>query len=192
MKTSRRKFIENSIKVTALTAGIPLLATAYSHENLAVLGGKRYLPAALKFSQVALPYAYNALEPSIDATTMDIHYNKHHTSYIKNVNEAIAAENVSFSTEQEFFKNASKLSTKAKNSIFDVEFQLGDWLVFGKETKGLDEDIVRRNESQAVYLPMPGQVRSLNLSNAVAVAVYELLRQTSAKGKVSPPEPPRI
>ena len=71
---------------------------------------------ALQFSQIALPYAYNALEPSIDATTMDIHYNKHHAAYIKNVNEAIAADKISFSTEKDFFNNASKLSAKAKNN----------------------------------------------------------------------------
>ena len=71
---------------------------------------------ALQFSQVKLPYAYNALEPNIDATTMDIHYNKHHSAYVKNVNDAIAAENISYSTEKDFFANASKLSAKAKKS----------------------------------------------------------------------------
>src|SRR5688572_22818455 len=116
MKTSRRKFIENSIKVSALTAGVPFLATAYHHGRAAVVGGNEHAPLALTFSQIALPYEYNALEPSIDAATMDIHFNKHHTAYIKNVNDAITAEKISFSTEQEFFKNASKLSAKAKNN----------------------------------------------------------------------------
>jgi Fe-Mn family superoxide dismutase len=72
--------------------------------------------SALQFSQVALPYAYNALEPKIDAMTMDIHYNKHHTAYIKNVNDAITAENISFASEKDFFANASKLSMKARNN----------------------------------------------------------------------------
>ena len=116
MKTSRRKFIENSIKATALTAGVPFMATAYSRESSAIDSVRENNSVALAFSQVALPYAFNALEPSIDATTMDIHYNKHHTAYIKNVNEAITAEKISFSSEQELFKNASKLSAKAKNN----------------------------------------------------------------------------
>jgi Fe-Mn family superoxide dismutase len=63
-----------------------------------------------------LPYAFNALEPNIDALTMEIHYSKHHTAYIKNVNEAIIADNIKFGTEKEFFANASKLSSKARNN----------------------------------------------------------------------------
>src|SRR5215472_9811477 len=63
-----------------------------------------------------LPYAYNALEPHIDAQTMEIHYTKHHTAYIKNVNDAIAAEKISATNEKEFFAQASKLSAKAKNN----------------------------------------------------------------------------
>lgn len=114
MKTSRRKFIGDSFKATAVALGTPLLAKA-SIETKEVTN-RAATPIALQFSQVPLPYANNALEPSIDATTMDIHYNKHHTAYIKNVNEAIAAEKISFETEKDFFKNASKLSAKAKNN----------------------------------------------------------------------------
>ncbi|HEX6226268.1 MAG TPA: superoxide dismutase [Chryseolinea sp.] len=113
MKTTRRKFIENSFKATAIVVGSPMIAAA---ANSSVLNASGRSLTALQFSQVALPYAYNALEPSIDATTMDIHYNKHHTAYIKNVNEAITADKLSFATEKEFFSNASKLSAKAKNN----------------------------------------------------------------------------
>jgi superoxide dismutase, Fe-Mn family len=114
MKTSRRKFIENSFKATTIVIGAPLLSTAST--PFATTSVDNHVSAALQFSQVPLPYANDALEPSIDATTMDIHYNKHHTAYIKNVNEAITAEKISFSSEQDFFKNASKLSAKAKNN----------------------------------------------------------------------------
>ena len=115
MKTTRRKFIENSFKATAIVAASPLLSAAATSPTSVDITSENPLNA-LQFSQVALPYAYNALEPSIDATTMDIHYNKHHTAYIKNVNEAIAADKISFSTEKDFFNNASKLSAKAKNN----------------------------------------------------------------------------
>jgi superoxide dismutase, Fe-Mn family len=114
MNTTRRKFIETSFKATAIVASSPIIAAATSHSS--IRDSSVNLPSALQFSQVPLPYAYNALEPSIDATTMDIHYNKHHTAYIKNVNEAIAADKISFGTEKEFFTNASKLSAKAKNN----------------------------------------------------------------------------
>jgi len=114
MNTTRRKFIENSFRATAIVAASPLLSVAATSKSVDI-SSKNPLNA-LQFSQVALPYAYNALEPSIDATTMDIHYNKHHAAYIKNVNEAIAADKISFSTEKDFFNNASKLSAKAKNN----------------------------------------------------------------------------
>lgn len=115
MKTTRREFVQQALKATTLTAlGTPLAFKALA-ENQSSHSGN--IPgSALQFSQVALPYAYSALEPSIDATTMEIHYTKHHTAYIKNVNEAIAAEKITFASEKDFFANASKLSAKARNN----------------------------------------------------------------------------
>lgn len=69
-----------------------------------------------QFAQVKLPYAMDALEPYIDKATMEIHYSKHHTAYIKNVNEAIAADKVAYQTEMEFFSNTSKVSAKIRNN----------------------------------------------------------------------------
>lgn len=73
-------------------------------------------PAALEFSQVKLPYGYDALEPYIDAKTMELHYSKHHAGYIRNVNDAIASESIAFDSEEKFFANVSKLSAKARNN----------------------------------------------------------------------------
>jgi len=114
MKTSRRQFMQQAFKASALTAlGTPLLSkTAFAHAEHSTGSSA----AALQFTQVKLPYGYDALEPKIDATTMDIHYNKHHATYIKNINEAIAAEKIAYATEKEFFANASKLSPKARNN----------------------------------------------------------------------------
>jgi superoxide dismutase, Fe-Mn family len=112
MKTTRRVFIENSIKAAVTTgAGLAFLTgkAEANTEGVNAIG-------AFEFSQVKLPYAYNALEPYIDAQTMEIHYSKHHTAYVKNVNEAIVAEKISFATEKEFFTNTSKLSAKARNN----------------------------------------------------------------------------
>ena len=72
-------------------------------------------------------------------------------------------------------------TTKAKKAHSDVTFQDGDFLVFGKETKGLPEELLVENEETCVRIPMIGEARSLNLSNSVAVAVYEALRQTGYK-----------
>lgn len=106
---SRRKFVNQSLKVSALTVVGSQLAS-----NLTLAADLD--PAPIQFSQVALPYSANALEPYIDGLTMEIHYGKHHAAYIKNVNEAIAAEKISFSSENDFFANTSKLSAKARNN----------------------------------------------------------------------------
>ena len=67
----------------------------------------------------------------------------------------------------------------AKKSIWSVEFQQGDVLVFGRETSGLPPSIHEQAGDRLLRLPTTEQVRSLNLSNTVAVAVYELIRQTT-------------
>ena len=68
-------------------------------------------------------------------------------------------------------------TTKAPRSYSDVSYPLPVYLFFGKETKGLPEDFLRENYDRCVRLPMKSDQRSLNLSNTVAVAVYEVLRQ---------------
>ena len=73
-------------------------------------------------------------------------------------------------------------STKAANIHSDVKYKDGDFLVFGKETKGLPEDLLRAHYNECVRLPMRDETRSLNLSNSVCVGVYEALRQTGYAG----------
>lgn len=79
------------------------------------------------------------------------------------------------------------LETIAKRSLFEADLRAGDWLVFGKETSGLEQSLVKANDARAFYLPMLGPVRSLNLANTVAVGVFELFRQVLAKHSPSPP-----
>lgn len=69
-------------------------------------------------------------------------------------------------------------STKAAKTHSDVQYREGDFLVFGKETKGLPEPLLAAHYKNAVRIPMIGEIRSLNLSNSVAIAVYEAWRQT--------------
>jgi Fe-Mn family superoxide dismutase len=120
MKTSRRKFMQDALKAIPMAgASIPLIfnsANATVARKSANPLNESDAPMALQFSQITLPYPYNALEPHIDAMTMEIHYTKHHAAYIKNVNEAIAAENIVYANEKDFFSNASKLSAKARNN----------------------------------------------------------------------------
>lgn len=74
-------------------------------------------------------------------------------------------------------KNFYFFSTKAKKIHSDAKYNDEDFLVFGKETKGLPESLLEKHYSECVRLPMMNETRSLNLSNSVCVGVYEALRQ---------------
>lgn len=79
-----------------------------------------------------------------------------------------------------FDKNSGNFyyfSTKAQSVYSDVEYPDNAYLVFGKETAGLPEKLLFDNPESCVRLPMIGEARSLNLSNTVAIGVYEVLRQ---------------
>ena len=74
------------------------------------------------------------------------------------------------------------LSTKAPRCYTEATFQDGDYLFFGKETKGLPEAFLEEHRESCVKIPMLEDARSLNLSNAVAITVYEALRQMDFPG----------
>ena len=82
---------------------------------------------------------------------------------------------------QDFFEKTNGpyyyFSTKARHIHSDINYPDGAYLLFGKETAGLPEDLLYANPDATVRIPMRSQARSLNLSNAVAVGVYEVLRQ---------------
>ena len=74
------------------------------------------------------------------------------------------------------------LSTKAPRCYTEAHFSDGCYLLFGKETKGLPEAFLEQHRNETVRIPMRAQARSLNLSNAVAITVFEALRQTGFPG----------
>jgi Fe-Mn family superoxide dismutase len=109
-KNSRRQFISNSVK-----AG--LAVTIAANVPSAFVKGQGSLQIASGFDQEPLPYAYNALEPVIDAMTMEIHYTKHAAAYAKNLKEALAAENVGKEkTLDDILAGVSKYSMKMRNN----------------------------------------------------------------------------
>jgi len=71
------------------------------------------------------------------------------------------------------------LTTKVKNNIYNVTFKPDDFLVFGPETRGLPESLLREKKENAITIPMIEGQRSLNLSNSVSIVLYEAIRQTS-------------
>ena len=70
-------------------------------------------------------------------------------------------------------------TTKARKTYAQAEYREGDFLVFGKETRGLEEEFLLEHADSCVRIPMRAEARSLNLSNSVAIAVYEGLRQNA-------------
>lgn len=68
-------------------------------------------------------------------------------------------------------------TTKGRKTHSEVAYPDNCYLLFGKETKGLPEELLIKNPERCVRIPMQGEIRSLNLSNSVAIAVYEALRQ---------------
>ena len=74
------------------------------------------------------------------------------------------------------------LSTKAPKSYTEATFADEDYLFFGKETKGLPEAFLEAHRETCVRIPMRNEARSLNLSNAVAITVFEALRQLEFPG----------
>lgn len=87
-----------------------------------------------------------------------------------------------YENTQEFFrKHAGKTfyyaTTKAPQTYCEVTYPEDVFLVFGKETAGIDESILVNNQPWCVRIPMVDDARSLNLSNSVAIMVYEVMRQ---------------
>jgi Fe-Mn family superoxide dismutase len=100
----RRDFVETTVRsAVGVAAASVIPANAFGN-------------ATLKFTQNPLGFPYTALEPHIDAMTMDIHFDRHHTAYIKNVNDAIEAEKIAAADEFEFFAGIGKYSAKARNN----------------------------------------------------------------------------
>jgi Fe-Mn family superoxide dismutase len=74
------------------------------------------ISVSAQFTQKPLPYAYNALDPFVDAQTMEIHYSKHHAGYIKNLNIAVKGTDAEKMTLTQIFSNVSKLSPAIRNN----------------------------------------------------------------------------
>jgi Fe-Mn family superoxide dismutase len=117
MKNSRREFLKTAGKAS-LVVGVSGSFFPATSEARTLNTSNLFLAEEVPYVQQPLGYAYNALEPIIDALTMDIHYNKHAAAYAKNLADAVKAENVN--TDQtslvSLLGNISKYSTKMRNN----------------------------------------------------------------------------
>jgi Fe-Mn family superoxide dismutase len=105
---SRRQFIKQTGKASIAMASMPIIHTF----------GKFQLSQEINYLQQPLPYSYNALEPFIDAMTMEIHHTKHAAGYTKNLNDACIAEKVDIKNTSitSLLESISKYSTKMRNN----------------------------------------------------------------------------
>jgi len=122
MENSRRDFFKK-----ASLSGIALfVSSAFSFGSKSSTAEKTSLNAALgklgesqlngQSKQLPLPYAYNALEPTIDAKTMEIHYSKHHAAYTKNMNDAVATADYGTKSLFQIFTEIEKYPVLLKNN----------------------------------------------------------------------------
>ncbi len=74
-------------------------------------------------------------------------------------------------------KHTHLATTKTDQIYFNAEFEKGDYILFGSETKGIDEKVLLENQSRCITVPMGGAGRSLNLGVSVGIVAYEALRQ---------------
>jgi Fe-Mn family superoxide dismutase len=112
---SRRNFIKTGGKAT-LAAGLSA-SVLPSFAKDVQQGAYHFQKENTPFTQTPLPYDYKALEPSIDAMTMEIHYTKHAAAYAKNLADACTAENVNTQDKslESVLASVSKYSTKMRN-----------------------------------------------------------------------------
>ena len=92
-----------------------------------------------------------------------------------------------YDTPEQFFQQNPGatiwyFSTKGARNYAQARYKPGDYLMFGRETAGLPEELLERNYANVVRIPMQDWARSLNLSNTVALALYEALRQNGFEG----------
>jgi len=66
-----------------------------------------------------------------------------------------------------------------KNRYSDIFFKKGDFLIFGSEQHGLPKELLEKEKDKTIFIPMPGPIRSHNLSNSVSIVLYEAIRQVS-------------
>jgi Fe-Mn family superoxide dismutase len=119
MKTgnhSRRKFLGNTAKAGLALTSLSVLPAYLSARGMDSSVGFAS-PDITGFNQEPLPYAYNSLEPVIDAQTMELHYSKHAATYAKNLKEAAEAEKIDTGKPlEDVLKNVSKYSPKVRNN----------------------------------------------------------------------------
>lgn len=114
-------------------------------------------------------------------TLDDKHFKRAGMDYLKDANYEVVD-----SFEEIYEKNKDKTfyfaTTKAKNTYSDVKYPKDCFIVFGKESFGIRESLLKKHYDNCIRIPMNKNARSLNLSNSVAIVIYEALKQNNFEG----------
>jgi tRNA (cytidine/uridine-2'-O-)-methyltransferase len=105
--------------------------------------------------------------------------------YWKNVDLKLWESFADFELETKSAGRRFFFSTKAKSPYWEIRFRSKDYLIFGRETKGLPDSLLARQANQAFRIPMRPEARSLNLATAVAIVLFEGIRQLSTIGSIN-------
>jgi tRNA (cytidine/uridine-2'-O-)-methyltransferase len=97
--------------------------------------------------------------------------------YWKNLDLVVWESFEDFLKEHPITQNSYMATTKTDNLYFNASFKKGDYILFGSETKGIDEKVLLAHAEQCITIPMGGAGRSLNLGVSVGVVIYDALRQ---------------
>lgn len=135
------------------------------------------------------PLGFQLDEKSLKRAGMDYWHRLNVTRYINYTEflDSVYADAVSADSDALRLKKAVRpriwyATTKAKRTYTDVSFEANDYIMFGRESAGIPEEILVDNEEYCIRIPMLADIRSLNLSNSVAIVLYEALRQQGFEG----------
>jgi tRNA(Leu) C34 or U34 (ribose-2'-O)-methylase TrmL len=157
------------------------------------LGGRGRVDVQRRFSRAGDSAEHWQHRPALSGNAIDSASGKaarfQHIGHAfkKSRSRLLAASKCGGAREPEAFFAETKgiyyyCSTKAKKYYHQVVFEDGCYLLFGKETKGLPEELIFHNPANAIKIPMRENLRSLNLSNSVSIVLYEALRQSGFSG----------
>ncbi len=97
--------------------------------------------------------------------------------YWKDLNLVVWESFNAFLAEHPISEHSYMATTKTDNLYFDAQFKKDDYILFGSETKGIDEKVLLAHPEQCITIPMGGKGRSLNLGVSVGIVIYDALRQ---------------
>jgi tRNA (cytidine/uridine-2'-O-)-methyltransferase len=117
------------------------------------------------------PLGFDIDDRSLRRAGLD-YWDRVSTEYWEDLNEF---EEATASSQRRFF-----LTTKTQTPYWNIEFQPNDYLIFGRETKGLPESWLAANRAACFTIPMRPEARSLNLATAVAIVLFEAVRQLAS------------